>query len=170
VLKNTAVKFGLFTGLACIIWYLVAFFSGLHNSPSGIYVDFVPFIILIFGISFSIKQTRDKDNGGIIDYKNGVKAGMATSLITAVSLGIFIFFYYEFINPGFIDYFVGMAEKVWREQKYSDDDINKSIENIRMAFEPTTQMYKTFMAITFVGLLSSLILSLFMRRDRSFQS
>lgn len=152
-----SVKFGIYTGLVSFVWFIAAYLLGIHNNSIwGRYVELVPFLFLIIGVTLSMRQTKAKEKNGLIDYRNSVKAGVITSSITAVVLAVLLYLYYSFINTEFVDYMVAETERYWKEKGQTE-------EFLREVCSPHKEAYKALMSNLVFGMFFSLIIAFFIR-------
>lgn len=143
------------------------YYLGFSHSLVGQYTGFIGLIILLFCIYFSIRLTRQKYFAGFIDYRNCVKAGIITASIAAIIMALCTFIYFEWIDTGYVEYWLGTSEKYWRGLKKPEADIQKSIINLREAFRTGNQVQKVLLSTLFFGVVSSLVMSVFMKTKRA---
>jgi hypothetical protein len=85
-----ALKYGLLITLGGIVWVVVAHLlvpdprSPVHSLGAGVFFN----ILHITGIYLAI-TTLKKETGGELDFKAGVKTGIATAFVYAVSFCLF---------------------------------------------------------------------------------
>ena len=161
---SKAILWGIITGITCGAWMLAEYYLGWHSSPIGNYTGFIAILFVFFGLFFAIRQTREKEFGGYIDYKTAVKAGMKATLCLSVIIALFTYIYYEFVNPGFVNYLTEVSEKYWKEMNYSEKDIQTSLTKLREAYEPSNQIQKALFLNLVMGMIISLVFSLFLKR------
>jgi hypothetical protein len=85
-----ALKYGLLITLGVIAWVVIAHLlipdprSQVHNLGAGIFFN----LLEIAGIYFAIK-TNKGESGGDLSFKEGIKTGVSTAFIYAISSGLF---------------------------------------------------------------------------------
>jgi hypothetical protein len=85
-----ALKFGLLITIGVIIWVVIAHLlvpdprSQVHNLGAGIFFN----LLEITGIFLAINTNRN-ERGGDLNFKSGMKTGILTALVYAVSSGLF---------------------------------------------------------------------------------
>jgi len=164
---NVSVKAGIISGVLAGCWMFAEYYLGLSHSVVGQFTGFVGLIILIFGMYFSIRLTREKYFGGYIDYRNCVKAGIITSSVAAITMALFTYAYFEWIDTGYVEYWVGTSEKYWRGLKTTEAEIQKSILNLRDALRTGNQVQKVLLSTLFFGVIISLVMSVFMKTKKA---
>jgi len=158
-----AVKYGIYTGLITFLWFIIAYFSGIHNSPSTKYVELMSFLFLISGILFSMQQTKLKEKGGFITYKEVVRAGVITTFLAALILATGLYFYYRFINTELINYTLSEAKQYWKNQQQTSAFISANLERLKALSTPDKQAYSSFMSALILGMFFSLISAFFIK-------
>ncbi|MEP6569204.1 MAG: hypothetical protein ABJC10_05460 [Acidobacteriota bacterium] len=87
---NIPIKYGLLITLGVIAWVLVAHLlvpdprSPVHNVGAGIFFN----LLHIAGIYLAL-HTAKNGAGGELNFKDGIKTGVATALVYAVSSSLF---------------------------------------------------------------------------------
>ena len=85
-----ALKYGLLITLGVIVWVVIAHLlvpdprSQVHNPGAGIFFN----LLEIAGIYFAIKRNKD-ESGGDLGFKEGIKTGVSTALVYAISSSLF---------------------------------------------------------------------------------
>ena len=85
-----ALKYGLLITLGVIVWVVIAHLlvpdpsSQVHNLGAGIFFN----LLEIAGIYFAIKTNKD-ESGGDLSFKEGIKTGVSTALVYAISSSLF---------------------------------------------------------------------------------
>ena len=85
-----ALKYGLLITLGVIAWVVIAHLlvpdprSQVHNLGAGIFFN----LLEIAGIYFAIK-TNKKESGGALSFKEGIKTGVSTAFVYAISSSLF---------------------------------------------------------------------------------
>jgi hypothetical protein len=85
-----ALKFGLLITLGVIVWVVIAHLlvpdprSQIHNLGAGIFFN----LLEITGIFLAINTNRN-ERGGDLNFKSGMRTGILTALVYAVSSGLF---------------------------------------------------------------------------------
>src|SRR5690349_5120854 len=93
---SAAIKWGLITGAVYIVYSLVTTLMGMtpgNNNPGmmgiGVLLNVVLFGITFFTLYMGVKETRDTEMGGFIDFGKAFRTGMKIALIAAVVSAIF---------------------------------------------------------------------------------
>ena len=84
-------KYGLLITLGVIAWVVIAHLlvpdprSPVHNLGAGIFFN----LLEIAGIFLTISTVKNESSGGELSFKSGVKTGMATAFIYAITSCLF---------------------------------------------------------------------------------
>src|SRR6186997_85153 len=98
-------KYGIFASFVLFIWKIIEYTLIVPNiHETGAYIGFVSLIIPAVGIYLGIKERREKSNFGYIHFGEAFRTGVVISFIMAVSIVFFIYGYFKFINPNYVNY------------------------------------------------------------------
>ena len=92
---NHALKFGGYLSVFLILIPIIVYLAGMDQQNNSL--GYVSFILLFFGIAFSILQYRNVFNGGYIEFGKAFTVGLITGFISAVILAIFSYIFYQYI-------------------------------------------------------------------------
>jgi hypothetical protein len=157
------VKLGFAAGIInCIVWYCVAKSFNYYSFSIEQYRYYTTLLLLLFGIAISIYFER-KGKAGFIEFKEAVKCGILYSIILSIILAVFNYFYYKFIVPDAVDYFVSEAKKSMLAGKISEEGIEKSLEVVKSYFGS----FRMLMSTLIMGVIISLIAGGIFRKKNS---
>lgn len=138
----------------CIFWYI------LSKSKTCYAVDSIELNRLLFTIAslfigiFLVVFIARKQNNGVLEFKDGFKKGITYAISLAMILAVFHYFYYKFIAPDVIDYYVNERTHLdLLAKKIKTEDLVKSEKDLRSYFSPFRMLMTTVMQ----GLIISLI-------------
>ena len=92
-----SIKFGFYTGLSLIIFFLIMKIFGFHRNLDLHYLNM---IFLFFGLMFSIRKI--KLFSGELKYLEGLKIGVIVTIFSILILNFFMLFYEFLIDPSFL--------------------------------------------------------------------
>lgn len=153
--RSSNILFGTAAGIInCIFWYI------LSKSKTYYAVDSIELNRLLFTIGslfagvFLVVFIARRQNNGILEFKDGFKTGIMYAIMLAVVLAVFHYFYYKFIAPDVIDYYVNERTQIdLLAKKIKPEDVVKSEKDLRSYFSP----FRMFMTTVMQGLIISLI-------------
>ena len=92
---NHAMKFGGFLSIFLIVVTVIGYLAGVKNDNSTF--GLISFVLLFFGIGFSILQYRNNYLGGYIEFGKAFSVGFTTGFVSALIVGVFLYLFYSFI-------------------------------------------------------------------------
>lgn len=158
-------KYGLFSSFLLFIWLIFEYtllVPNYHQLSS--YVSIIAVFIPVAGIYFGIKERKNKTNYGYISFKEAFKTGIVITLIIAVSVVIFIYVYYEYINPDFVNYLGAETERKLLKDNVSRDEINAAVAVIKYRYSLNVQLIQQLIFILFGGTAISFIISVLLKK------
>ena len=99
---KTPTKFGLIAGVLAGSWLIGEHFWEIKNPGVASFAGYIGYIIYFSFIFLSIWSVREKELGGVIDFKTAMRTGVLTSVYYALILGLFTFINYRFVNTDFL--------------------------------------------------------------------
>jgi hypothetical protein len=98
-----ALKYGLLITLVVVIWIvIIRLWLGLGNGPQGQIISGVLFNVAAILAIFLGMRERKRTLDGELSFKEGVKTGMAISLVYAISACLFFMIEYLVAGPKLI--------------------------------------------------------------------
>jgi Protein of unknown function (DUF4199) len=94
---SVAVKYGVFTALTLIIYFLALKLIGLHNNP---WFRILNGPIMAYAIYTAIK-TYKSERGADFDYGSGFKTGLSVGFIATLLFAIFMCIYMFYLDTAF---------------------------------------------------------------------
>ena len=104
---KSPVKFGLIAGVLIIAFYLGLFYSENMFTRWGQFAWLISLGIMLPFLAMSMMAQR-AEQGGFIGYKDALKAGLRTTIVTSL---IFALFTYFFFHLAFADVYMKEVEK-----------------------------------------------------------
>lgn len=155
-----ALRFGLITGLAMIIYSMILNFSGVAYDSA---LQYFSYVILIAGVVYAVREFKNQ-NSGYLTLGQGMGAGTLTSAVAGVLASVFSWIYITFVDDS-------MMKKAFDAQRDALEERGMSEEQINQAME-MGQKFASFgfiFAIIFfviVGFIAALIAAAIMKKDR----
>ncbi|MCC6250955.1 MAG: DUF4199 domain-containing protein [Bacteroidia bacterium] len=149
-MKVNKTKHGLITGLFCGVWILGADLLKL-NDALGRYLILSCLIFIFGGIFWAIFDTR-RSIGGEIEFKEALKTGISTGVLSAIIFSGVLFIHYKYMVPDFADaIMIEVKEKLINSGK-SGEELEQALAMFRQDFTPTGQAGKTLLVSIFLSL------------------
>ncbi len=164
-------------------WALVGTLLGIIQTFAGMYLNdgkydprgdgigsmAIGFIILFFVLFMSMKEFRDKEQGGYITYGKAFQAGFITSLFWTLFTLVFMVIFYNFI----IDFDTYMSEQMdkgiqeMKKRGMSDSEIQNAMSKTP-AFFSSQGFSLAIVAVASIifQVVATLITAIFVKKDR----
>ncbi|GEP44947.1 DUF4199 domain-containing protein [Brevifollis gellanilyticus] len=163
---QTAVKWGLYIGLANLVWLYMAYYLGLHTS--GVmtfqFAMLVWLIITITGFVLCLRAVRRRNPA--LTYLEGVKAGAVAALVSVIISTMAQIGYVKVVHPEWSEVMVHQTQAHFSSQGMTEAQIQKMTTKAKNSF--TLANYALYSGITamVLGIALPLIVMVF-HRSRS---
>jgi hypothetical protein len=145
IAKQYYITVGLILGGAFSFTVFIAHLMGMSHIP-GDNIALLNMVIFLFVAFISGKQYRDKLHEGPLMYWQAFNYLVKISLYSAVVFGLFGFFYYQFIAPGDIDFFINQMTQNMKEWgKMPEDQLNALMELYKSALNASSMAFLTWL-------------------------
>jgi len=160
-------KYGLFSSFLLFVWMVFEYTLLVPNYHElGSYIGIVAAIIPVIGIYLGIREKRYKTNFGYITFQEAFKTGIVITFIIAVLVVVFTYVYYEYINPGYVNYLAAETEKSMLQNNAGRDEINAAVTIIRYQYSLNIQIIQQLLFILVGGSVISFIISMLLKKVR----
>ncbi len=161
---RTALKWGLITGITLIVYSIILY--TLNQTTNGA-LSLIIYGLLIGGLVVGMREYR-ASNGGYMTYGEGMGLGALLSAIAGLLSSAFTVFYTQVIDPGFQERLVGQVRDQMEEQgKMSDEQIDQTVELMQKFQSPGLQFMLGLLGTILIGVVLSLIIAAFIRRNKT---
>src|SRR2546430_1345314 len=99
-------KYGLIVGATGILISLLTYLLGLDKTDTGEYIKWINVPIMIIAMVMAIKEKREQELGGFIEFGQAFGTATMTILISSVISSVFTYLYLAVINPGYRDFMI----------------------------------------------------------------
>ncbi|HMQ00941.1 MAG TPA: DUF4199 domain-containing protein [Cyclobacteriaceae bacterium] len=164
--SSAGIRYGLFYGLVSIALFIIMSITGM-DMQSGL-VRVLSSAVFIAFIYLAHKYFKDEGNG-FMSYGQGVGIGLFLSLVGGVISSVFTFIYIKFIDDSMMQQIMDKARYDMEERGMSDEQIDQAMEFSAMFMSPMAMLIFGIVGAVFIGLILSLIVSIFtQKKDTSF--
>jgi hypothetical protein len=163
-----SLTYGIILGLALIINSVLfyAMGKGYSSIPQNL-----GYVIMIVITVIGIKNYRDKELGGFISYGKSLGTGVLIMFIGGIISTVYFYIFITQIDTDFIPTMLAKAAEKMQESGLSDEKIEKAMAQQKLFMSPNKILLFGPLGSAFMGLLFSLIISIFMKKkDPSFES
>jgi len=122
---------------------------------------------MALGIIWATIQYRDKEKDGFISYGDAVGYGTLLSLFFGIIIAVFSVLLVTIISPDYMEHVMNIArDKLYEDGRFTEEQIEMSIEMMEKFRGPVLAFIFSVIWMVFVGLVISLITSIFIKRTR----
>lgn len=169
-MKKNVMVFGLIAGVIVSVLMVLSMMR-CYNDPNLEHSMLIGYASMLLAFSFifvGIKNYRDKYNDGLITFGKAFKIGALISLIAStIYVVVWLVDYYLFM-PDFMDKYVAQALREAKTNGASSLELAKLSKELAFSQEmyknPVMVVLFTYMEILPVGLLTSLVAALILRK------
>ncbi len=165
----SALRIGLYGGLAVVIFGLISNITGL-TVPTSIMNSLILGligIIIYVGIGvFSVKKHRDEELGGYISFGRAFIVSLIAMVVAGIIGALFNAIYYSVIDPGFVDTAVEGMEEMMSNMGVEGELADAQIEQMKKQFSPSYQLTIGVLVGSLFGAVLSLIIAAIMKKNK----
>jgi len=167
---KVALNYGALYGLAAIVVSLLFYF--MKTDIQSKLPQYTSWVIQIAFIVMGIKSYRDEDLGGYIGYGKSVGTGILISIFGGIIVALFSIVFFVYIAPEMKQMILDAAQQKMGEQGgMTGEQMEVAMEWTAKMMSPGFLFFFAILGSTIMGLIFSLIISIFMKRDSNpFQS
>ena len=159
---RTALKWGVIFGIISALISTGTYVLGQVGNKN---LTYVICLIIGLGVFFSVKDFK-KENQGFITFSQGLGLGTMMSTIMGLISSFYTFAYMKFIDTSINSQMLKLAEQDFEKKGIPDDQMEQSMEMMKMAFSPGVMFIFGLIFVVFVGFISSLIISGIVKKDK----
>lgn len=168
-IKGVVIKYSIISGLLTIIASLSFNLTGISKPGGSMGANLVPMLvnigIFVFAYGSAFRDHRDQELGGYITLGRCMKIGIFISLITGVVAGLFTVIYMHFVDPNMIQDAMNLQMAEFEKKGMSDEEIQQAMKIGGMMQNPIVLLIFSVFGTAIFGLIGSLILGLFIKKD-----
>jgi hypothetical protein len=149
------------------IFNLLLYFTGYQTEKlaTGQYFQWFGFVLMFVVLWLGIKAVREESPHQARTYGQCLGAGVLISLYSGLMSAVYSYIHFKFVNPNFADYQIELIRAKWAAAGMSDAQMEKAEGFTRMMMGPVTQAIMTPIMVVFIGLILSLIIAAFLKRN-----
>ena len=168
-MKNTVLKYGIYSAIAITALFLIGWFIGksfdLGYSSQEV-VGYISILVSLSFVFFGIKHFRDHENSGKVSFGKALLIGLSISLFASIAFGI-VDIAYRYINPDFVTEYYG-HQATALENSLSGVELEAALTKMKEEKELFSSAGMSFllMALTvfMIGIIVSLLSALLLQR------
>jgi hypothetical protein len=167
---SAAIKWGLITGAVYIIHSLVSMLVGITpgNNNAGMMGISLLLNALLLGATFftiysGIKEIRDLEMNGYIEFGSAFRQGMKIALIAGVIAAVFALLNMLVINPGMMEEVMAASEEQFDQMDENQQAFGRKM--MSMFTNPFAIAIFTIIWVAFWGVIKSLIAASMLKKE-----
>ncbi|MCX6225844.1 MAG: DUF4199 domain-containing protein [Bacteroidia bacterium] len=157
-----AMTYGLIIALVIIIFAVLQWILGLDRAKWMTWISWAAYFSVLY---FCLKNWRDDHNGGYIRYGQALNAGILFMFFASIIYAFYFVVFVKWIDPTFINRFLDTIEEAYYKQGMPEEQISAVMAFLGKLSNPGMQFFWAIFGITFTGVILSLIVSIFIRKE-----
>lgn len=158
-----AMRWGLYIGLANLIWLYVAYYLGLHTSGIMVFQVFmlVWFLLTLTGFVLALRAVKRQQPS--LSYLGGVGAGAVAAAVSALVAIVMQVGYYKVVHPEWPEVMAKQTREHFTAEGMSPAEVDHRVEQSRDTFTLTNYAVASAITALVTGVVLSAIIMVFLR-------
>jgi drug/metabolite transporter (DMT)-like permease len=157
-----AMTYGLIIALVIIIFAVLQWIMNLQQSKMMNWLSIGSYFAALY---FCLKNWRDQYNGGYIRYGQSLNAGILFMFFASVIYAFYFVIYVKWLDPTYISRYLDTIEEMYYKQDIAEEQITQVMSLLAKLQGPGMQFFWGIVGTTFTGVILSLIVSIFIRKE-----
>lgn len=160
---KSALLWGLYIGLANLVWLYAAYYLGLHTNGIMVFQVFMLgwFLLTLGGFILALRAIkREKPTLG---YREGLGYGAAAAAVSALVAVLMQLGYYKVIHPQWPEVMAEQTRNHFTAEGLAESEVAKRVEESRGSFTLTNYAIASAMTALVTGTVLSAIIMTFLR-------
>jgi hypothetical protein len=162
--NRTAAKWGLFIGLANLLWLYVAYYLGLHTSGIMVFQVFMLVWLALTATGFILALRAVKRQNPALSYLGGIGTGAVSAFVSAVVAVIAQVGYFTVVHPAWPEVMAQQTKAHFTAQGMSPAQVEQMVLQARDSFTLSNYAVSSAATALIVGIVLSAIIMIFLRR------
>ncbi len=160
--SSTVLTWGLYLGIASIVYLLLVSYSGLMgNTAVGLLWYGIVIALLIFGI----KHYKEKENGGYLKYGQGLGLGSLIGLAGGVVYGLFMYVFYAIIDPSVHEQLIALSQEKALEMGATEASLEQAEGIMGVMLSPGMMSVSAVFSCVLWAFIFALIIAAILKKD-----
>jgi hypothetical protein len=159
---RVALKYGVVTAIASIIYITILYVSGQSTNTSLLYLGLV---ITIVGMVVAMKEFKE-DNNGFMAYAQGLGIGTMMSAVSGFISGVYNYIYNVFIDPTLRQQTLDKVRRDMEDKGMEDAQIDQIMSMSEKFSSPGIGFAFGMVGAVIGGFIIALIISAIMKKDK----
>ena len=157
-----AMTYGLIIALVIIIFAVLQWILNLQKSTLMNWLSIASYFTVLY---FCLKNWRDEYNGGYIRYGQSLNAGILFMFFASIIYAFYFVIYVKWMDPTYISRYLDSIEEIYYKRDMPEEQITQVMSWLAKLRGPGMQFFWGIVGTTFTGVLLSLIVSIFIRKE-----
>jgi hypothetical protein len=159
---RTAIKWGVFLGVAICVWTLIIHALGFYttNIAAGQRADIVATILPIAAIVLAL---RERKKHGPLSFGQALGSAVVVGLVSVPITAGFLWWYHHYMNPAWVDYIVDYQKAAMTAAGATPDAITQMEAGQRASARDSAQITGALIGTTLISLVIGAIAGAVMR-------
>jgi hypothetical protein len=160
----TSTKWGLFIGLANLVWLYLACFIGLHTNGIMVFQIFmlVWLALTVAGFIFALRAV--KHNNPALGFLGGVGAGTVSASVSAIVAVVAQVGYFTVVHPAWPEVMAQQTAAHFTAQGMTPEQVEQMVLQSRRSFTLSNYAISSAAAALILGIVLSAVIMVFLRR------
>jgi drug/metabolite transporter (DMT)-like permease len=157
-----AMTYGLIIALVIIILAVIIWMFNLETIRVVRWITWGAY----FGVLFAcLKNWRDQHNGGYIRYGQALSAGILFMFFASVIYAFYNVIYLTWLDPTAVEKMLDIMEEEYYRRGFTEEQVSAAMGFASKLRSPGMQFFSVIIGTTFLGVILSLIVSIFVRKE-----
>ncbi len=167
--KSIMINYGLILGVLTILVNVIAYMANGIEMERPFWEKALGWVVFIGVIFMAIIKFREANNGNL-KLGQAIKTGLGVALIGGLITGIYVFVFFNYIEPTALDSIMEMTQEKMLEQNpdMTDEQMDMALKMTKMFMSPTAMIFMTIIGNLIMGLIVSLIAGLILKREEQY--
>ena len=157
-----AMSYGLIIALVIIIFAVLAWLLGLEGAKWLQWINWAAYFGVLY---FCLKNWRDNYNGGYLRYGQSLSAGILFMFFASIIYAFYNVVYLTWIDPEAVNRMLDIMEDEYYKMGWTEEQVSSMMEFGSKLHKPGMQFFSVIIGTTFIGVILSLIVSIFIRKE-----
>lgn len=157
-------KYGLIVAGIGIIISMISYLIGMDKTDAGQYIGYLNIPIMIVAMVFAIKERREKELGGFIEFGQAFGTASLMVVIASVITSVYTYLYMSVINPGMKDYIIQKQMEKMESQGQSQEQIDMAMPYVEKFTTPGMVTLFALLGGIVLGIIIALIVAAIMKK------
>ncbi len=160
--SSTVLSWGLYLGIASIVFILLVSYSGLMGNKV---VGLLWYVILAAILVLGIKHYKVKENEGFLKYSQGLGIGTLIGLVGGAIYGLFTYVFYTAIDPSVHEKLVVLSQEEALKNGATEASLEQAEPFLNIILSPGMLSFFNILGTVFMAFIFSLVIAAILKKD-----